>query len=429
MIGYLRPARATPRQRCLVGGYHCALCHELGAAYGFNYRLFARPDLVFYNIFLDAAAGQLAPLCWRRCVLVPFGRGQRTRSATSNTRLAAAFGLLLLVEKLRDDYQDEGGPWRWLLWRLFEPGGRRAAAVLTELGCDAEAVAAALRAQAAIERGEARSLEEAAQPTIDVARLMFAQAGAAAVGECVGRFLFFMDNLLDLCGDLERGRYNALAAAFGIAGGDSDLLAAARSAAIAGARAALAPLPELVAALPASDQRNYVASVLVDGLADRLHRYQALDDVGQSRAQLRDLVEKPPRPFSWVKVAVGNVWQRLRAVATTASRALAWRADWATRRAALASAVALLLLPVRLLAQDAGGSGDGGVGGDGGGGGGGGGGSATSCGDNCGDSCSDSCSQACSDSCEQNCSDSCSRSCNDTCDQACSDACSGFTCC
>lgn len=429
MIGYLRPAAPTAPQRCVFSSYQCALCHELGRAYGPGYRLFARPDLVFFNVLLDAARGQPTPLARRRCALVPFGRGRLTRGAAHHTRLAAAFGLLLLVEKLHDDFQDEGGPWRWLRWRFFAAGGERAATTLTELGCDVDAIRGALRAQAAIEHSGERSLEAALQPTVAVARLLFAQAGAAAIGDCVGRFLFFMDNLLDLRDDLRHRRYNALAAAFSLTDDRADAAAAARAVAIAGARAALAPLPGLVAALPASELRGWLRHVLVDSLAGLVHRFEALDPVRQQRAQLRDLIERWPRrqPFAWVKGALGHVGTRLRAVGSTAAAAFGWRASWATRKAALAAATAMLLLPMQVLAQEAG-VGDGGVGdgtvGDGGVGTAG----DSICSDMCSTSCA-SCSDNCGDSCSQACSDTCSQTCNDACNQTCNEACSGFTCC
>ena len=59
MIGYLKPAMAGPQERALFRAYQCSLCHALGREFGFAYRIFAQPDLVFFNIFAD-----LGTICW-----------------------------------------------------------------------------------------------------------------------------------------------------------------------------------------------------------------------------------------------------------------------------------------------------------------------------------------------------------------------------
>ena len=89
----------------------------------------------------------------------------------------------------------------------------------------------AMAEQAEIERQACVPLEVSMRPTVRIARQLFAHAAkhldqvhariVSGIGERVGRFLFFMDNLLDLGPDLCRRRYNALAAAYGLTDAES----------------------------------------------------------------------------------------------------------------------------------------------------------------------------------------------------------------
>ena len=133
MIGYLQPDRPGASERWLHRSYQCGLCHTLGAEYGFHYRIFAGVDLVFFNVFADLVAARDPGTRQRGCVLNPAGRfvGRLpVRERTDHARFTAAFGVYMGVEKLRDDYEDEGGLHRWLLWRAMTPGWRRARATL-----------------------------------------------------------------------------------------------------------------------------------------------------------------------------------------------------------------------------------------------------------------------------------------------------------
>ncbi len=62
MQGYLKPLARGHHQRELTRTYMCGLCHLFGEHYGFIYRLFAQPDLVFLNVFLDAVDQRPAPV-------------------------------------------------------------------------------------------------------------------------------------------------------------------------------------------------------------------------------------------------------------------------------------------------------------------------------------------------------------------------------
>jgi hypothetical protein len=302
MIGYLEPAQKTASDKRVHRSYQCSLCHELGASYGFAYRIFATNDLVFLNVFADMLAAQDPAEGRRRCVLTPgVGPQLPVRERTDNTAFSAAFGVYIGVEKLRDDYEDEGSWLKWLAWKAFSRGGRAARRVLEGFGYPLERVRALMDEQARIERDPGGlELDQAAAPTRSLASLLFAsRAGegrdrdrARAIGERIGAFLFYMDNLLDLPKDLREGGYNALARRFGLSQ-PGPLPQEAVDAALQGASEQVQALQTLSSELPLSDHGRYVRRTLGAGFRQKLQALEALDADQRAQATLRTL--RPPR--------------------------------------------------------------------------------------------------------------------------------------
>ncbi len=346
MIGYLAPYAPEDSQRRIYRSYQCGLCHTLGAEYGFHYRLFAGPDMVFLNVFYDLVGAGLAQEGRRACVVAPVVTSLPVRARTDHTRFAAAFGVYMAVEKLRDDWEDERHVSKWLAWRAFRPGWVRARATLVEQGFPVDAVEGWMRAQARVEKSGALGLDEASAPTRAIARLLFGHAagvagedhrpGLEALGDRVGGFLFHLDNLLDLPKDLRARGYNALARAFGLTHEPARIPEEVLAAGVAGARAQIDDLVGLVAALPVRTERAYVSRTLVTGFRDKLRRYERLDDDARRTATLRTLL--PPRPpgREVLKRVVAGPFARLRYRARLTAAMLAlwlaprsgWAEDW-----------------------------------------------------------------------------------------------------
>ena len=341
MIGYLQPAAPGPAERLLHRSYQCGLCHTLGAEYGFHYRVFASADLVFFNVFADLVAGRDPGVGRRGCVLNPAGRyvGRLpARDRTDHARFTAAFGVYMGVEKLRDDYEDEGGLHRWLLWRLMRPGWRKARAALASFDFPVGEVESLMAEQSAVERGGALPLEDAAGPTRAIARRLFAwpalageaRERAAAIGERVGGFLFYMDNLLDFHRDLRDGGYNALARAHRVASEPAIMPEGTRRAGLDGARAQVDALEGLLAALPGGSRAAFVRKALSDGCRQKRRRLEALPPEARRRLKLRHL--RPPR----ADTAGDRLTLALRVVAAFAVLVFAPKNAWAVQALTLA---------------------------------------------------------------------------------------------
>jgi hypothetical protein len=284
--GKLLPLRRNKATRGIYRAYQCGLCHHIGPGYGFRYRLFAGPDLVFYNLFLDVCASLTAKVEHRACVLAPMVSRLPSAVATERSELAAAVGIWFGSLKLQDDWNDEGGLHRWLGWKAFSGGAARARALLLERGFPVEAIESWMRVQAVLERSPAASYAEAAVPTVEIARLTFGFAGqdegaigkdsAGEIGAEIGRFLYHLDNLADFREDVDEGQYNALVRAFGTE--DGHLPQAAREAAVEGAKDAIARLRTLLGGLPFAPEAQYLRETLVVGFSERLARHANAPD-------------------------------------------------------------------------------------------------------------------------------------------------------
>jgi Family of unknown function (DUF5685) len=394
MMGYLMPQGGNAQDLALYRSYQCGLCAVLQAEFGLVYRLFAKPDLVFYNIWLDLFSETTAAMGKSPCPL-SLGLHQRdARVATENTRLAAAFGVYMAVEKLRDDWEDERSVTKGLAWRALRPGQEKARSILGDAGFPLAEMDQWMRQQAAIEQRSAAELTEAAQPTQEIAALSFAFAGrasparqatAGAIGRAIGAFLYWVDNRLDMAKDMSEGAYNPLLRSLS----QGTILSAekARAEAERGAAEAVALLATLVPGLGRGELGHYLEQTLVVGFGDKLRRLRALptDVVADVRALMPPVPPVAERLRGIFAPAVQKVAFQLSMVLmmlfpkATWAQGLASRLWGATVEQGESSWDKMLnsCFCSNMCADGVSGCGD-------------------SCGDSCGASCGDGCSNACS---------------------------------
>lgn len=360
MIGFLRPVGADAAQRVAQSAALCGLCHHLGDHHGFVWRIFATPDLVFYNLFLDLLGDGVPGPGRRSCVLAPGVTRLPVRPDDENTQIAADFGVWMAVAKLEDDVHDDGGWLRWWTWRALKPGADAAQHRLRSIGFPVDRVLGWMAEQARIEAAGAVPLEHAARPTSEIAALTFGfaarhrdadtQARATAIGAAIGRYLFYMDNLLDYGKDVRNGSYNALARASTLpcppgACTTGVLPELALDAGLRGAYAEVHTLDGLLDGLEVRGERAWLKRVLVHGFRDKLLRFERLPAAIRVGATLR-MVE-PPRGLV---IRLREMWRG------SASQQL--QAVWSRARKRLGFGVAqlqatLVLLVVGLMPRSA----------------------------------------------------------------------------
>ena len=321
MIGYLSPAAPTLADRGVFRSYQCALCHYLGREYGPFYRFFANADMVFLNVWRDAAARREVGVGRRACVVAPLVTSLPVREETDNTAFAAAFGVYMAVAKLEDDWADDRDLLRGFGAWALRRGKRRAREVLEAAGLPIAAIEAQMAEQAAIERGSEAALDAASAPTRRIAAIAFgalptgadpaAEPALAEAGEALGGFLFFVDNALDLAGDARARRYNALARAAGLASPRPEEEAAAIALAAAAAEVEVGRLSSALSRLPAGPLSGFLRRSLVAGFRDKLARLLALPAERRPLASLRDLLPPRTRLVDRLAVQAAAGWRRV----------------------------------------------------------------------------------------------------------------------
>lgn len=113
MFGYVRLNRMEMKLKDIkrYSAYYCALCDQLGRNYGIFSRLLLNYDVTFLLICLDSLFQEGKE---RRKVRCPYNilRTSTVTVAPEVLRYAAFINYWLVVQKLADDYHDDGVLWK-----------------------------------------------------------------------------------------------------------------------------------------------------------------------------------------------------------------------------------------------------------------------------------------------------------------------------
>lgn len=248
MFGYVRPLQSRLSQEDW-GGYqqtYCGLCRCLKRRCGFAARFTLNYDFVFLTLLLEEGERRCAPT--RRCAAHPL-KGRSCMEPSPAMDLCASRSVVLTYYKLLDGVRDEGF-WKGLGYRLAALTLRRAYRKAKKEHGEFDAhVAACL--------GELSALEKENSPKLDRVADTFARLLAAAAPTTqeerldrprrellyhLGRWIYLTDALDDLAQDVEKGRYNPIAARFGQAP-DMDYLTTTMTHSLSLAQSAFQLLP------------------------------------------------------------------------------------------------------------------------------------------------------------------------------------------
>jgi len=210
MFGYVRPYRPelTLRQDALYKAHYCGVCRALSSI-AFPLRALLRYDLAFLSVVKSGLKKEEPPVNLRAC---PARLKKMPAVEGEAARLCAQLHLLLSEEKCRDDARD-GGALRLAapLLRPFAKGPEQ------ELSPLQEAILQMDEAQRALEEAGCADLDAAAQPFADLCGKFFAYGeeennvpALTWMGQCLGRWIYWVDALDDYRKDEKKGRYNVL---------------------------------------------------------------------------------------------------------------------------------------------------------------------------------------------------------------------------
>ncbi len=227
MFGYVRPDVPEMRVRELerFRACYCGLCHELGREYGLAGRSILNYDFVFLTMLLWGDK-ETCDYELRRCAVHPCKKRCVCQSAYPLT-VAAGYSVILAYWKADDAVRDSRGVKRLgaVCARRFLRGAYKKAA--GKYGDFDLEVQARLSELSKLESERVPSLD---RPADEFARLL-SSAGLAAAESSrraleqvlyhVGRVIYLADAYFDLKEDMEAGRYNPVAARYGLGGPDA----------------------------------------------------------------------------------------------------------------------------------------------------------------------------------------------------------------
>lgn len=231
MFGYVRPdvGRLTVADYEYYKAVYCGVCRDLGRVCGPAARLCLSYDVAFLELLSLRLGGGDPPVVRKRCPVNPL-IPRNMICGTEESGYAAAVCGILADLKIRDDREDEKGV-------------RRAAAAFANLFSEkwirgAGKICPGLEEElcekiAAFSREEEKAASEGGEVSCDTLAGAFGEllgcvcarpfrqkemkneaSVAAAVGRCVGRWIYITDALDDLKKDAEKGRFNPLSGVY-----------------------------------------------------------------------------------------------------------------------------------------------------------------------------------------------------------------------
>ncbi len=214
MFGYIAPRldQLPEDRQARYRACYCGLCRALKQQSGHSGRLTLSNDMTFLSMLLSSLYEPYEQESSLRCPLHPVKK--RDLILSDMTLYAADMNLLLMYYKCRDKVLDEHSPTGSLGQRALKKPLER---IESEYPVQSKGVRESLEALWAEEKS--------ASPNPDtLCNLSGAMLGAVfvpkaqdlwarelyAVGEGLGRFVYWMDAWEDLDGDLKHGRFNPL---------------------------------------------------------------------------------------------------------------------------------------------------------------------------------------------------------------------------
>ncbi len=215
MFGYIRICKDELRVReyHVFRSYYCGLCKTIKQEYGFASRMGLSYDVTFLAILLSSLCEDETKVLPQRCIVSPV---QKKPIALANAplRYTAAVNVILMVEKLRDDWRDERSLKalfaRLLLFRARRKTKKQYPALV-------DATEGYLRQLSLLEQAKSDEPDRLADEFGKLMRTVFEMAPMndekerrilSHIGYGLGRFIYLMDAYEDREQDRKKGCFN-----------------------------------------------------------------------------------------------------------------------------------------------------------------------------------------------------------------------------
>lgn len=218
MFGYITPVMNTltePQQNRYKQAY-CGLCLSLANRSGHFGRITLSNDITFLAILISSLYEPDESENTIRCVLHPIK--PRIARVSPLFDFAADMNILLMYYKLKDQQRDERGPSGRIGLHMLHKSMDR---IYSDWPEQCKGVSEALEALWSLEDKTDVSCAELADTLCNLSGQMLGSVfvpkpndiwskGLRAVGEGLGRFVYWMDAYEDLKNDIKRNRFNPL---------------------------------------------------------------------------------------------------------------------------------------------------------------------------------------------------------------------------
>ncbi|MBO4433160.1 MAG: hypothetical protein J5852_06490 [Clostridia bacterium] len=219
MFGYIRAAKPELKMREyeIYRGVYCSLCRRLGKSYGFLSRMTLSYDFTFLALLDMSLKDGCTAFKPGRCPFNPAKKCNYLKNG-DDLDLSASAATVMLYYKIADDIRDEKGIKKLgavVLKPLFSRAHKKAAAAYPDIE---NAVAEYINSQNALEAGNCKSVDKAAEPTARVMANMLSllsekegqTRALSRLGYCLGRYIYLLDAACDFERDKKSGSYNVL---------------------------------------------------------------------------------------------------------------------------------------------------------------------------------------------------------------------------
>ena len=224
MFGYVLPVKSELKVRELerFRAVYCGLCQEIRRQYGVYHTLFLSYDMTFLALILSACASEDPGEEAMRCAVRGF-RSQNIVCPSDPLRIVVQESVLLVKHKLLDNAQDEEGLKKMgavLLSQLGTGAFRAAAESIPEFDRTASSC---MKDLAAFEAEQVPSIDRPADAFARLTQAMIPEMESPDSTRILrhmfyhlGRWIYLIDAVHDLKEDMDQGRYNPIAARFGL---------------------------------------------------------------------------------------------------------------------------------------------------------------------------------------------------------------------
>lgn len=216
MFGYIKPFKPDMRF-CEYDTYkavYCTLCKRLRKNYGVISQMFLSYDFAFLAIFYMALHEQCPQFQKGHCQFNPAKKCVYCTCKDDCFDDVSAAAVLLLYYKIKDNCDDSKGIKKLAaMTALLATKSMKKKASKSYPQMD-KIIADMMAGQAALEKAECRSIDEAAHPFAEMlSKLCQSVCGldcTMRIGYLLGRWVYLMDAADDLSDDIKHGCYNVL---------------------------------------------------------------------------------------------------------------------------------------------------------------------------------------------------------------------------